>query len=210
MRFYFAIVILIMLSCNKDEGRSFQKIDIKKVEYKKPINSNYLVINRFPQIEKAKFNDSIKKVLNKYFENVNELNLIKDSLSFKFNGINKEIVGDYLILSNNDSIISFEFFVKKGKYIVSYKPVFLDVFKGELYECEEVLKNISRNKLGSFVKVYANNTNTNINLDAYRDDSRTRLSYAKKDKILYIYMGKEGEFGGKYKIEVPLDSVSKQ
>lgn len=208
MRFYFAIIILIVMSCNSDRNISVNKIDIKKFEYKKLINSNYYVINRFPQIEKSQFNDSIKKVLNEYFENVNELYLIKDSLSFKFIGIEKEIVGDFLILSNNDSIISFEFFVRKGGNIVSYKPVFLDIINGKLYDCEEVLKNISKNKLGNFVEVYANKTNYNINLDAYKDESKIKLSYAKKGNILYIYAGKEGEFGGKYKIEVPLNSVT--
>ena len=121
----------------------------------------------------------------------------------------KEIIGDYVILAEGDSIISFEFFVKKSGTISSYKPVFLDIYNGALKESHDVVTNVSRNKLREFIERYKDSSNVNINLAAYSDSSSTKLFYAKKGNKLFIYAGNEGEFGGKYKIEVPLDSVTK-
>ncbi len=202
------VLFILFISCdNSEKGSAKEKVDIKKIERTRTINQNYLVINKFPEINFNQFSDSGAQIINRYFENVNELYLVTDSIDFK--GDSKKIVGDYIVLSDDHDLMAFEFFIKKGENVTNYKPVFFNSRSGEFFECEDVIGNLSRNKLRDFVEIYSNNSNVNINLNAYKDGNNTKLSYAKKGDTLYLYAGEEGEFGGKYKIKIPFSSVSK-
>lgn len=202
---YIIAILVMFFSCKDDDSILFD--GIIKVEKTRKISKDLFVINKFPQLKLETINDSISASFNWYLENVNGLYTIKDSSAFSFKGENKKIIGDFDILVNNDSLVIFEFFLSKGGLITSYKPVFFHKYDNSFKECDDFKWKFSRDKLKKYIVDYKNKFNVNINEYAYQSGSNTKLSYALVGEQLIIYAGDEGEFGGKYKIVVPYNSV---
>jgi hypothetical protein len=152
--------------------------------------------------------------LNKTLENVNEMSrYVGNCTSFfpaEYADKKKEIIGDYNVLYSSDSLLNIEFFTKfSGLSKVEYRNVFIDLKVGQLLEENKAIPNIERGKLYPYVKKFTDSTGININLKAYESNSNYAIMFGRTKNDLVLYLGQEGEFGGYYKILIPLTEATK-
>lgn len=204
--FYIIYFIFIFFSCRDSFRHSIEK------EKKVLVDKNTCrVISYYPIID-LKNNDSKVSRLNKNLEIINNMERYAEDCSSFFppEDVNKkkEIIGDYKILFETDTLLNIEFLVQ-SKYFskTEYHSVFVDLVKAELIDGNQVIPNIDRGKLYPYVKRFSDSTGIYINLKAYEKGSRYSIMFGKTESNLVLYLGKEGEFGGYYKISVPLKEV---
>ncbi|HET8687894.1 MAG TPA: hypothetical protein VFM18_14730, partial [Methanosarcina sp.] len=90
--------------------------------------------------------------LNKTLEDINEMNRFAGNCASYFPAEyankKKEIIGDYNILFDSDSILNIEFFTKSvGLSKIEYRNVFVDLKNWQLLEENKAIPNIERGKL---------------------------------------------------------------
>jgi hypothetical protein len=179
------------------------------------INSNDCkVASIYPAIH-FKNDDSDMISLNENLEAMNEMDrFVKECSGFfpeSFANKKKEIIGDYKVLFKTDTLLDIEYFVKFGEYPkIEYRNIFVNVAAHKLLEPEKALPNIDRSKLYPYVKRFVDSSGININLKAYEKDSNYAIMFGRSQEDFVLYLGKEGEFGGYYKITIPLKSVMSQ
>jgi hypothetical protein len=147
-------------------------------------------------------------------ENVNDMSRYVGNCSKyfpdEFANEKKEIIGDYNILYNSDSLLNIEFFIKSERFSkVEYRSVFVDLKNCLLLEPSKAIPNIERGKLYPYVKKFRDSTGIDINLKAYESNSNYAIMFGRTKDDLVLYLGKEGEFGGFYKILIPLNKITK-
>ena len=206
-KFIIVFLILIVLCSHKQIDN--KQIDLKKIEKRTKIKYGLFLINRFPKIIKPCLNDDRLQRLNSVLESRTRLNTIRDA-STSLSNEKKNIISDYNILEENDSLVSFEFFLKKGNKIYIYSTTTYNKHKCKLMSCEEVVPNVEREKLKKYIDIYFKKLNIRFSTDSYNKNENTELTYSKKGKIFILYAGDEGEGHGYYKIQMPLDSVVKK
>jgi hypothetical protein len=83
--------------------------------------------------------------------------------------------------------------------------VFVNLTRLEIIK-PEYLPNVDRSVLYKHVKKFCDNTNIYINLLAYKNDNYL-LTYGMTKKDFILYIGLEGEWGGRYKLIFPLSEL---
>lgn len=171
------------------------------------------VVSYYPVIS-LKHNTISIHELNQTLEDINEMSRYVGNCSEYFPAEcankKKEIIGDYDVLYSSDTLLNIEFFIKsEGFSKVEYRNVFVDLKTDQLLEASKAIPNIERGKLYPYVKKFTDSTGIDINLKAYEKDSNYAIMFGRTREDLVLYLGKEGEFGGYYKIIVPLKEVTR-
>jgi len=205
--FQIALLISTFLSCRENFRYS-----IKKEEKILLDDSSCKIVSYYPVIG-FKNNDSVMNELNKNLSVINSLErYVVDCSTFfspEYSKEKKEIIGDYKILFETDTLLNMEFVVQ-SKYLSKkeYRSVFIDLIKGQLIEGHQVIPNIDRSKLYPYVKKFSDSTGIYINLKAYEKESNYSIMFGKTKNDFVLYLGKEGEFGGYYKLSIPWKEIS--
>lgn len=203
---YIILLIFIFSSCRDSFRNLIERDKIILLD-----ENTCKVISYYPVVH-IKNNDSVVSSLNINLKDINRMERYVDDCSGFFTPENlnkkKEIIGDYKILFESDSLLNIEFSVN-SKYFskTEYHSVFIDLVKGELIEGSRIIPNIDRSKLYPYVKRFVDSTGIDINLKAYEKDSKYSIMFGKTKSEFVLYLGKEGEFGGYYKITVPLKDI---
>lgn len=208
-RLYILLFSFFLFSCkstsNEYSIERASKILVNENECK--VTSIYPVIHL-----KNDTSDIIR--FNQNLETMNEMDRFMENCSKffpeEFANKKKEIVGDYDVLFNTDTLLNIEFFVKSDGFSkIEYRNIFVDMVTHKLIESNKAIPNIAREKLYPYVKKFSDSTGFNINLKAYEKDSNYAIMFGRTQEDLVLYLGKEGEFGGYYKIIIPLKEVTR-
>ena len=197
---------LLLTSCHALNSGESERLTIDKTEKVVCKNDSNEIVNKYLRLTSVKKDDKRVSELNIYFENVNGINHWNCGTKY-FNGSMGKITGDYRVLEENDSIILLEFYVTKNNLAVNYTPVVFNKQKLQLIGRQNKYNDVSKSKLKKYVEQFVLQTGNYINLHAYDEDNNAALSYLEKGDSLILYLGEEGEGGGRYKLEIPIDSV---
>ncbi len=205
-RFYILLLPFFIFSCG-DNPLQKRVSKVLSDEDKCKVVSYYPVVN-------LKHNTVMVHELNQTLENVNDMSRYIGNCSKyfpdEFANKKKEIIGDYDILYASDSLLNIEFFIKsEGFSKVEYRNVFVDLKTDQLLEANKAIPDIERGKLYPYVKKFSDSTGIDINLKAYERNSNYAIMFGRTKDDLVLYLGKEGEFGGYYKILIPLNKITK-
>jgi len=205
-RLYNLLLPFFILSCGSNSL-------LKRVSKVLTDEDKCKVVSYYPIIN-LKHNSISIHELNQTLENINDMSRYVGNCSKyfpdEFANKEKEIIGDYDVLYSSDSLLNIEFFIKsEGFSKVEYRNVFVDLKTDQLLEASRAIPNIERGKLYPYVKKFSDSTGIDINLKAYESNSNYAIMFGKTKEDLVLYLGKEGEFGGYYKILIPLKEITK-
>ena len=161
------------------------------------------VVSFYPVVHARHHNADIES-LNKHLRVINEMD------RYIKNCQERNIIGDYKVLFDTDSLMNIEYVVKiDGRSRIRYRNIFIDMTAYKMIAPEEAIPNLQRDKLYPYVKHFNDTSGININLNAYEKGSNYAIMFGRTSNDLVLYLGGEGEFEGYYKLILPLKDVLK-
>jgi hypothetical protein len=132
-----------------------------------------------------------------------------------------QVIGNYKILLQTDSILSFEFqtLINRGEkkkdtiyHSIVINPKQKDTLKLGLLVIEpnQIIPNFKRGMIYPYIQKYKSENNTSVNLLAYETGSNYAITWAISENNFIVYVGGEGELFGKNKVEIPLNELKEK
>lgn len=203
MRVVALAFFIVVVACRNEQNprlRHYEEILADKPAFK--------VVHRYPQLT-SYYPDSLRMGINTALRSTTDVDRYLESCTNKQKPT--QIISDYRVLLNNDSILSLEFKLTRksagGVARVTYFPIVLpaDTFRLEFYE--DVEKHLHRQKLWPYVQQLSLEQGKSFNHEAYKKGSRYHINFAFSEDSLILYPGGEGEFHGFYRLPIPLKKV---
>ncbi|MFZ6051410.1 hypothetical protein [Halocola ammonii] len=198
MNFRTSQLFLILASLSFFACQNNSQLEIEKVEETFVSREGAKVYFSYPRIESGPA-DSIKVVLNEWMKNIAELRE-KKVAEKEFTKSEADIVYEYSILFQNDSLLSLE---NRTIYQAStdqnvpivYRPIIMNHQNGNGYIAPESLwPNFERSKLIPYLEKTMSSFHYKPNMNAYKEGSGYLFSFAMTEDSLIVYPGNEGEF----------------
>lgn len=167
-------------------------------------------IKGLPDVKKM---DALNKVLERFPDHEY---YAKDCGQMKIK--KNDILGDYQILLQNDSILSIEFQTLIRRENLKTDTIYHSIVANPKQnynpkngivgiEPKQIVPNFNRGMIYPWVKKYSIEKNKHINLLAYKTDSNYIITWSVSEKDFIVYVGGEGEWFGRNKIKIPLKEL---